>query len=198
MKTVLQIEASMFGEHGQSSQLAAALAKVLVQPGDRLIERHLARDPVPHLTAQRFAAFTTTWSERTAEQREVVAYSDELISELRAADVIVLGLPMYNFGIPSTLKAYFDHVARVGETFRYTNTGPEGLLTGKKAFVLAARGGHYQGTPADTETPYVRQFLGFLGIRDVEFIYAEGLAIGAEHKVKALDAANANIARLVA
>jgi FMN-dependent NADH-azoreductase len=198
MKTVLQIEASMFGEQGQSSQLAAALAKVLLQPGDRLIERNLTRDPVPHLTAQRFAAFTTPWAERTAEQRQVVAYSDELIGELRAADVIVLGLPMYNFGVPSMLKAYFDHVARAGETFRYTNSGPEGLLTGKKAYVLAARGGHYQGTPADTETPYVRQFFAFLGIQDVEFIYAEGLAIGADHKVKALDLANANIARLAA
>jgi len=198
MKTVLQIEASMFGEQGQSSQLAAALAKVLLQPGDRLLERDLARDPVPHLTAARFAAFTTAPAERTAEQRGVVAQSDELISELREADVIVLGLPMYNFGIPSTLKAYFDHVARAGHTFRYTNTGPEGLLTGKKAYVLAARGGHYQGTPADTETPYVRQFLAFLGIRDLEFISAEGLAIGAEHKVKALDAANINIARLAA
>src|SRR5215469_6190285 len=184
MKTVLQIEASMFGEQGQSSQLAGALAKVLLQPGDRLIKRDLVRGPVPHLTAQRFAAFTTAPAERTAEQREVAAYSDELISELREADVIVLGLPMYNFGIPSTLKAYFDHVARSGQTFRYTNAGAEGLLTGKKAYVLAARGGHYQGTPADTETPYVRQFLAFLGIRDVEFIYAEGLAIGAEHKVK--------------
>lgn len=198
MKTVLKIEASMFGEQGQSSLLAAALAKVLLQPGDRLIERDLARDPVPHLTAERFAAFTTAPAERSAEQREIVAHSDELIRELREADVIVLGLPMYNFGIPSTLKAYFDHVARAGQTFRYTNAGAEGLLTGKKAYVLAARGGHYQGTPADTETPYVRQFLAFLGIRDVEFIYAEGLAIGAEHKVKALDAANTNIARLAA
>ena len=198
MKTVLQINASMFGDHGQSSRLADALGKVLRQPGDRLIKRDLAADPVPHLTPQRFAAFTTQAEARTAEQREVAAYSDTLIDELRAADVIVLGLPMYNFGIPSSLKAYFDHVARAGATFRYTANGPEGLLTGKKAYVLAARGGHYQGTPADNESPYIRQFLGFLGIKDVEFIFAEGLAIGDEHKVKALQTANANIAQLAA
>ena len=100
-----------------------------------------------------------------------------MIRELEAADTIVIGLPMYNFGVPSTLKAYLDHVARAGVTFRYTETGPVGLLTGKKAYVLATRGGRYAGTPSDGESAYVRQFLAFLGIADVEFVYAEGLAI---------------------
>ena len=102
-------------------------------------------------------------------------YSDQLIGELRSADVIVLGLPMYNFGV----KAYFAHIARAGVTFRYTKGGyPVGLLPGgKQAYVFAARGGLYGGMPYDTQTPYVRHFLGFLGIADVQFIYAEGLNI---------------------
>src|SRR5262245_6108733 len=174
MKTVLQISSSLFGEQGQSSKLSSSLTKRLLGPKDRLIRRDLAAEPVPHLDAQRSAAFTTLEAERSQEQREVVAYSDALIDELRAADVIVLGLPMYNFGVPSSLKAYFDHVARAGETFRYTAQGPQGLLTGKKAYVMAARGGHYKGTAKDTETTYVRDFLAFIGIEDVEFVYAEG------------------------
>lgn len=198
MKTVLQINSSLFGEHGQSSKLAAALVERLVEPADRVIRRDLAAEPVPHLSAERFAAFTTAEADRTDEQREVASYSEKLIDELRSADVIVLGLPMYNFGVPSSLKAYFDHIARAGLTFRYTAQGPQGLLTGKKAYVMAARGGLYRGTPRDTETAYVRDFLAFLGIADVEFVYAEGLAMSEEKKVTALEAANSSIALLAA
>jgi len=189
MKTVLQINTSLFGEHGQSSRLAASLVEQLLGPNDRLIQRDLAVDPVPHLTAQRFSAFTTAEAERTAEQREVAAYSDRLIDELRAADVVVLGLPMYNFGVPSSLKAYFDHVARAGVTFRYTAQGPQGLLTGKKGYVLATRGGFYRGTSRDSQSSYVRDFFAFLGIDDVEFIYAEGLGVSPDKRDTALDAA---------
>ena len=103
---------------------------------------------------------------------------------------------MYNFGVPSTLKAYFDHIARAGVTFKYTEKGPVGLLTGKAAYVFAARGGLYAGTPLDSQTTYVRDFLRFLGIADVEFVYAEGLAMGSEQQKKALDAAGASIRRI--
>ena len=198
MKTVLQINTSLFGEHGQSSRLAASLVEQLLGPNDRLIQRDLAVDPVPHLTAQRFSAFTTAEAERTAEQREVAAYSDRLIDELRAADVVVLGLPMYNFGVPSSLKAYFDHVARAGVTFRYTAQGPQSLLTGKKGYVLATRGGFYRGTSRDSQSSYVRDFFAFLGIDDVEFIYAEGLGVSPDKRDTALDAANSSIAQLAA
>jgi FMN-dependent NADH-azoreductase len=112
--------------------------------------------------------------------------------------VIVIGLPMYNFGVPSTLKAYFDHIARAGSTFRYTDQGPRGLLTGKKAYIFATRGGNYAGTPLDFETSFVRQFLQFVGIEDVEFVYAEGLAIGDASRQAALTAAEGAIDRLVA
>jgi FMN-dependent NADH-azoreductase len=121
-----------------------------------------------------------------------------LIEELRNADVIVLGLPMYNFGVPSTLKAYFDHVARAGVTFKYTAQGPVGLLTGRKVYVLATRGGRYAGTALDSQTDYVRQFLGFLGITDVEFVYAEGLALGEEAKAAALSEVENQISMLAA
>ena len=153
---------------------------------------------MPHLTLERFQAFGTPVAERTLEQQRYVAESDALIDELRRADMIVLGVPMYNFGVPSTLKAYFDHVARSGVTFRYTPEGPVGLLTGKKVYVFATRGGRYAGTAGDLQTAYLRQFLGFIGLRDVEFIYAEGLALGAEQREAALGRALERIGQLAA
>ncbi len=127
-----------------------------------------------------------------------LAHSDALIDELRRADAIVLGLPMYNFGLPSTLKAYFDHVARAGVTFRYTEKGAVGLLTGKKVYVFSARGGLYAGTSRDTQTPYVRDILAFLGMDDIEFIYAEGLAISEASKQQGIARAHAEIDQLTA
>ena len=199
MKTIFQLNASILSNEGQSTRLAnefvAALRKD--EPDTKLILRDLARDPVPHLDAERFGAFVTAIEKRTPAQKEIVAYSDQLIGELKQADVIVLGLPMYNFGVPSTLKAYFDHVARAGVTFRYTGNGPVGLLTGKKAYAFAARGGLYAGTPRDTQTAYVRDFLAFLGITDVEFVYAEGLAIGETQRQAALASARSRIENLI-
>ncbi|MGH9577862.1 MAG: FMN-dependent NADH-azoreductase [Terriglobales bacterium] len=179
MSTLLQLNTSLFSTGGQSSRLAdefVAQWRTRHPRGD-VIVRDLAREPVPHLSAERFGAFLAKPGERTPEQQAVVDDSDALIDELKRADVIVLGLPMYNFGVPSTLKAYFDHVARAGVTFRYTEKGAVGLLTGKQAYVFATRGGFYNGTDADTQTAFIRQFLGFLGITDVTFVYAEGLAV---------------------
>ena len=199
MKTILQLNASILSDNGQSSRLAnefvAALRKE--EQDATLILRDLARDPVPHLDADRFGAFIAKPEARTLKQDAFVACSDGLIAELKQADVIVLGLPMYNFGVPSTLKAYFDHIARAGVTFNYTATGPVGLLTGKKVYVFAARGGMYAGTPRDTQTAYVRDFLAFLGITDVEFVYAEGLAISETSRNAALSKARTEIERLV-
>ena len=200
MKTLLQIQTSMFSSGGESSRLAAQFVAQWrkANPAGRVIVRDIGRDPVPHLTAERFQSFLAQADARTAEQHAVAGYSDTLIDELRQADVIVLGLPMYNFGVPSTLKAYFDHVARSGVTFRYTEKGPQGLLTGKKAYVFATRGGLYVGTPLDTQTSYVRDFLRFLGIDDVEFVYAEGLAMGDAAKSEALAKAGRAIQSLSA
>jgi FMN-dependent NADH-azoreductase len=198
MKTLLHLKTSLFSDNGQSSQLAARYVQQWLKdnPGSRVIERDLAKDPVPHLTAERFGAFLAKPEERTPEQQAVAGHSDALIEELKVADAIVLGLPMYNFGIPSTLKAYFDHVARAGVTFRYTEKGPVGLLLGKRAVVFATRGGLYAGTPRDTQSGYVRDFLAFLGIADVEFVYAEGLAMGEAPRTEALARAHRAIEAL--
>jgi len=194
MKTILHLNSSIYGSDGQSSRLADEF--VAQFPAARIITRDLGRNPLPHLDAERFGAFLAKPEGRTPAQQAVVDASDALIAELKEADTLVLGLPMYNFGVPSQLKAYFDHVARAGVTFKYTEKGPVGLLTGKKTYVFAARGGLYQGTPSDTQTPYVREFLGFLGINDVEFVYAEGLAISEASKTQSLTAAQRSLRSL--
>jgi FMN-dependent NADH-azoreductase len=199
--TLLQINTSINNDNGQSSQLARQFvaATQARDPGIKIIVRDVAAaEPVPHLDAERFGAFITKPQERSAAQDAVIAYSDALITELQQADVIVMGLPMYNFGVPSQLKAYFDHIARAGVTFKYTEKGPVGLLTGKRAYVFAARGGVYAGTPLDTQTGYVRDFLRFLGITEVNFVYAEGLAISPQSKEAGLAKAGAEIALLAA
>jgi FMN-dependent NADH-azoreductase len=198
MKNILQINSSIQAAASQSSRLAdEVVAELRAQhPGAELVLRDLAKNPVPHLDAGRFGAFLARPEARTPEQQATVRYSDVLIEELRRADAIVLGLPMYNFGVPSQLKAWMDHVARAGVTFKYTEKGAVGLLTGKRAWVLATRGGRYAGTPADTQTQYVRDFLAFLGITDVEFVYAEGLAISEASRNEALAAAQSNIRRI--
>jgi FMN-dependent NADH-azoreductase len=195
---ILQIKTSVFSQNGQSSRLADEFVALLSEqnPGAEVVQRDIAADPVPHLDGARVGAFFAKPEERSAEQRAVIAYSDALIDELRRADVLVLGLPMYNFGVPSQLKAWFDHLARAGETFKYTEKGAVGLMTGKKAYVFAARGGLYGDDHSQSE--FVRQFLGFIGITDVEFVYAEGLAIGPESRNKSLSAAQAQSKRLVA
>jgi FMN-dependent NADH-azoreductase len=193
MQRLLQIKTSLFSDSGESSRLANRFVTAwrLAHPGGRVIVRDLARDPVPHLDAERFGAFVTKPEDRTKAQAEVLRYSDALIQELKEADVLVIGVPMYNLGIPSTLKAYFDHIARAGVTFRYTERDPVGLITGKKAYVFAARGGRYAGTPLDTQTPYLRNLLTFLGMSDVEFVFAEGLRMGPATKEQAVTKASA-------
>lgn len=200
MKTLLQLNTSLFSTGGQSSQLADRFVAAWQgnHPDATVVVRDLARNPLPHLDAERFLSFIAKPEDRTPEQQALVAESDALIDEIKRADVLVLGLPMYNFGVPSTLKAYFDHIARAGVTFRYTANGPEGLLAGKKAYILAARGGLYAGTPRDSQTAYVRDFLAFIGISDVEFVYAEGLNMGETGKEAALAGARERLEQLAA
>ena len=190
MSTLLQINASLAGAEGQSSRLADRfVADWLAQhPDGRVVKRDLANEPVPHLTAQRFQALLSNPEARTAEQRAVTDYSDTLIAELQNADTIVFAVPMYNFSVPSTLRAYFDHIARAGVTFRYGANGPEGLLKDKQVFAFITRGGIYPNA-ADTQTPYLRQFLGFIGLTDVKFVFAQGLHMGDETRQQSLDAA---------
>jgi FMN-dependent NADH-azoreductase len=199
MTTLLKINSSIL-DTGNANRLADEFVARwrAAHPQTRVIERDLTRDPLPHLDATTLTGFGTPAEKRTPAQQAAVAVSDALIEELRQADVIVLGVPMYNFGIPSPLKAWIDRVARAGITFRYTDKGPIGLLTGKKVYVLAARGGRYAGTAGDVQTAYLKQVLGFLGLTDIDFFYAEGLAISAESKAEAQAAASARIAALTA
>lgn len=195
MKSLLQINASLNGPEGLSSTLAAEYTAQwrARHPGARVRVRDLAAEPVPHIDTETFSAFGLRPDARTDAQRAAVAYSDELIAELKAADVIVLGLPMHNFSVPSVLKAYFDHVARAGVTFRYTESGPVGLLQGRRAVLVQTRGGRYRGTASDTQTPYVIGFLNFLGIADVDVVYAEGTAMGETELQEAVDDARRQI-----
>lgn len=197
MNTLLKITASLAGANGQSAQLADRFAAnwLAQNPHGRVVTRDLSADAIPHLTAERFQALLAKPDERTAEQRAVAEYSDTLVEELKGADVIVFAVPMYNFSVPSTLRAYFDHIARAGVTFRYTAAGAQGLIQGKQTYVFITRGGYY-AEAADTQTPYLRQFLGFVGLTDVQFVYAEGLAISDEAREKSLTAARHAIAKL--
>ena len=192
---ILVIKSSVFGDNGHSSSLVNdQVAAIQAQhPDAQVVVRDLSADPIPHLDGERVGAFFTAADQRTSEQQAVDDFSLALIDEVKAADRIVLGLPMYNFGIPSQLKSWIDHVARAGITFRYTENGPQGLLDSKPVTVVAARGGLYAGTENDTVTPYIKLFFGFIGITDVSFVYAEGLNMGGEAKEKALDAARTEL-----
>lgn len=198
MKSLLLIHTSLQGPDSLSSALAGDyLMQWQNRNADgRVISRDLAANPVPHLTAERFKALTTAAGERTDAEQAIADFSDQLISELQAADEILIALPMHNFGIPSILKSYIDHVARAGVTFRYTANGPVGLLTGKRAIVFATRGGIYHGTPADVQTGYMQKFLAFLGIENAQFVYAEGTAMGDESRNAGIASARQQIRQL--
>jgi FMN-dependent NADH-azoreductase len=180
MTTILQLNSAARSQGANSTLLATELTEKLwgANPGAKVVVRDLLADALPHLDDSVLGAFFTPAEQRTPEQAAIIARSDALIAELQAADIIVIGAPMYNFGVSSQLKAYFDWIARAGVTFRYTANGPEGLVKGKRAFIVSARGGKYAGTPADSQAPFLRTFLGFIGITDVSFIYAEGMNMG--------------------
>jgi FMN-dependent NADH-azoreductase len=167
-----------------------------INPGSTVQVRDLASNPFPHLEEAKLQSFFTPAESRTPEQQEAARHSDEAIAEVQAADVIVIGAPLYNFGIPSTLKAWIDHIARAGITFRYTESGPEGLIKGKKVYVAMSSGGIYSEGPSasyDFVAPYLQAVLGFLGMTDVTVIRAEGLALpGVQDTAvqKALDTAS--------
>lgn len=195
MKNILVIESSISGKNGQSSQLIAEFTKNLA--ADIRIDRiDLQQQPLPHLDMAEMAAWMTPEADRTPEQQALARQSDQLVERVKQADAIVLGVPMYNFGVPSQLKALFDRIARAGLTFKYTENGPVGLLDNKPVFIFATRGGLYKGTDADSQTPFLRQFFNFIGLTELHFIYAEGLNMGEESAGKALTAAKHRIDEL--
>jgi FMN-dependent NADH-azoreductase len=200
MAQVLVLNSSAAGDASVSKLLVQeAVAQLSRQdPELRVATRDLGDDPIPHLTRDSAAALRG--EPANPAQAAARALSDALVDELKAADTIVIGAPMYNFGIPSTLKAWFDHVLRAGVTFSYSEAGPEGLLTGKRAIVVESRGGLYSEGPAqimDAQEPHLRTLLGFMGITDVSFVRAERLAFGAEVREKEIGRAQAELGRWV-
>jgi FMN-dependent NADH-azoreductase len=183
MSNLLYVTSSLFGAQSKSDRIGREFVQAFYEahPGTRIVTRDLNADPVPHLTGDALGAPEN--AESPAQEKALVRV-ETLISELEAADTIVIAAPMYNFSIPSVLKAWIDHIARAGRTFRYTEKGPVGLLTGKKVFIVTARGGFYAGDGAmknyDFHEPYLRTVLGFLGLDTISFIYVEGQALGSE------------------
>lgn len=203
MANLLFVTSSLFGEGSQSRLIAAELVERWRRsfPGTTVVDRELTVESMPHLSLAALAAAAAPADARGTTEREAAALADALIEEVEAADVIVIAAPMYNFSIPSTLKAWIDHIARAGRTFRYGAAGAEGLLKGRKVFVVAARGGVYgDDSPAkafDFQEPYLRAMLGFLGLDDVTFIHVEGLRIGPEAAASGIERAREAIGDLL-
>ncbi len=196
---ILQVNSSARTDDSQSTALANALVERIRNdhPEATLTLRDLSRAPHPQLDEVALQALFTPAEKRTPEQAARVALDDVLIAEIKAADVVVLGVPMYNFGVPAQLKNWIDAISRAQATFRYTAQGPEGLLKGKKVYVALTRGGKYRNTPADTQVPYLQTIFSFLGMTDVNYVYAEGLAMGPEAAQNAMASARTQIEELV-
>jgi len=192
---ILQVNSSPRGEPGRLRGVAARFIDRLrdAHPEATVTLRDLGRMPHPELDESTLGALFTPAEHRTHDQAARVALDDALIAEIQAADVVVLGVPMYNFGVSAQLKNWIDAISRAGVTFRYSASGPEGLLKGKKVYVALTRGGRYRNTPADTQVPYLTTVFSFLGMTDVHFVYAEGLAMGPDAEQQGLSAAHVQI-----
>ena len=197
---ILQINSSARATGSESTSMADAIVAKLVasNAGAAVTRRDLGAEPHPVLDQAALSALFTPAADRTPEQAARVALDDALIAQVQAADVLVLGAPMYNFGMTVQLKGWFDAIARANVTFRYTATGPEGLLKNKKVYVALSRGGMHRDGATDTQVPHLKTLLSFLGMTDVTFIYSEGHGMGPDAVAKARAAANAEIALAVA
>lgn len=196
---VLRLHTSLFAENSVSSQLVEDLTEALGSNIGQLniVDRDFRQTPIPHLDGERLTALMTNENERTPEQQSIVEYADSLIAEVKESDVLIIALPMYNFSVPSMFKAWFDHIARAGVTFAYTEQGPKGLLEGKKAYLVSAMGGVHEVGQSDFLRPYVELLMKFIGIDDLEFVTASGLNMGEEARTSGLDEAQKDILRVV-
>jgi FMN-dependent NADH-azoreductase len=200
---ILQINSSARADGSHSTRLASTVVDRLSASATQghavaVTVRDLGQTPHPELNEATLQALFTPAEQRTPGQAARVALDDALIAELQAADVVVLGVPMYNFGVPAALKNWIDAISRAKVTFQYTANGPEGLLKNKKIYVVLTRGGQYRNTPSDTQVPYLRTVLSFLGMTDIQFIYAEGLALGADAEQQSLASARQQIEAVLA
>ncbi|WP_016855216.1 FMN-dependent NADH-azoreductase [Halomonas smyrnensis] len=196
MTRVLVLTSSILG--GNSQALADHFSALAGErDGVEITRRDLVADELPHLGLAELSSWQLAPEARDTEQRELAARSDALIEELLAHDVVVLGVPLYNLGLPTQMKAWFDRVLRAGVTFRYTENGPVGLIEGKRAILLAARGGEYAGSELDSQTPHLTHMLGLMGIGEVDTVFAEGLNMGEAKHDAAMSEARQAIAGLV-
>ncbi|QRG81555.1 FMN-dependent NADH-azoreductase [Vibrio diabolicus] len=193
MSRVLALKSSILGDYSQSNKLVEDFIKNVDQ--DKLNVRDLAANPLPVLDFAVATALRAT-EDLSQEQQAVVELSDTLIEEVKAADTLVIAAPMYNFTIPTQLKNWIDLIARAGVTFKYTENGVQGLIEGKKAIVITTRGGIHKDSPTDNVTPYLRTVLGFVGITDVEFVYAEALNMGEDFAAKGISEAQSQLAAI--
>ncbi|EGQ7791643.1 FMN-dependent NADH-azoreductase [Vibrio parahaemolyticus] len=193
MSRVLALKSSILGDYSQSNKLVEDFIKNVDQ--DKLTVRDLAANPLPVLDFAVATALRAT-EDLSQEQQAVVDLSDTLIEEVKAADTLVIAAPMYNFTIPTQLKNWIDLVARAGVTFKYTENGVQGLIEGKKAIVVTTRGGIHKDSPTDNVTPYLRTVLGFVGITDVEFVYAEALNMGEDAASKGISEAQSQLSTM--
>ncbi|MEF1296777.1 FMN-dependent NADH-azoreductase [Vibrio parahaemolyticus] len=193
MYRVLALKSSILGDYSQSNKLVEDFIKNVDQ--DKLTVRDLAANPLPVLDFAVATALRAT-EDLSQEQQAVVDLSDTLIEEVKTADTLVIAAPMYNFTIPTQLKNWIDLIARAGVTFKYTENGVQGLIEGKKAIVVTTRGGIHKDSPTDNVTPYLRTVLGFVGITDVEFVYAEALNMGEDAASKGILEAQSQLATM--
>ncbi len=199
MKRILFIHSSLFDENSASTQIARSLVERIIEenPGSDVTRIDLANNVLPHLGADEFNSWATPVDQRDDTQMALATLSDDLIDQLLSHDTLVLAVPMYNLGIPSTLKAWIDRVVRAGKTFGYTSEGPVGMVKGMHAYLVFARGGMYRDTPLDTQTGYLTSVLGLMGIESIDTIFAEGLNMGDETRKKSLAEAMVDVGNLV-
>ncbi|MEZ8143580.1 FMN-dependent NADH-azoreductase [Enterovibrio norvegicus FF-33] len=195
MANVLVLKSSILGEYSSSTTLIDGMVDQLGRD-NFIIERDLAAHPVPVLDGE-LATGLRGAKNPTQKQQDALALSDQLINEIQASDTLVIAAPMYNFSIPTQLKNWFDFIARAGVTFAYTEQGPQGLLTGKKAIIVTTRGGIHKDTENDHVVGYLKTVLSFVGITDIEFVYSEALAMGDEPAKASMEQAAKDLLGLV-
>ncbi|WP_016955593.1 FMN-dependent NADH-azoreductase [Catenovulum agarivorans] len=195
---ILRINSSLFGNNGASTQIIDNLVEQLSAKLTHVevITRDFSTQAIPHVDGEWIGALMTPEQDKSDEQIAKTQFSDKLIAEVKEADYLVIAAPMYNFNVPSMLKAWFDHLARAGVTFKYTENGPVGLIADKPVFVVTTRGGMHKDTSRDTEVQFIRTFLNFIGLTQIEFIYAEGLNMQ-DNKEKALVEAKQQVKQAV-
>lgn len=200
MSNILALKTSILGENSVSSLLVDEfIAQWQAKDSDtQVVTRDLGESPIPHLDVATLGAWMTDADQRTPEQQEKAALSEQLIAEVNDADLIVVGVPMYNLNVPSNLKSWVDQIARAGVTFRYTPEGPVGLIKDKRVLLLLSRGGQYKGTSFDTQLPYLNNLFAFLGLEDITAIHAEGINMGEDIKEQAIADAKKELTDFIA